>query len=499
MSTPAIPVDYTVKDFSAYRQAMLTYAENVIPEWTTRSAADFGVAMVEMMAYCLDVLSYYQDRLTAEAYLSTATQRSSVLEIAQMLGYQPYSVVAATGTVTLTSDATQASAVDVPPGTQLVTDVQLASGGPLIFETVADVSVPAVGGTATVGVVEGATQGTTTIVLNSASASPETIPVIDMGASTGVASQAFTLPLTPVDQSTVRVFGVYPNGPVEWTLVDSLLDAGPTDRSVSLSTDENGVVTINFGDGVNGFIPELGIEIMAAYRVGGGTRGNLSANALVDVASPITGVMVSSSSAMTGGLDPEPTASIRRNAPAAYSVQDRAVTAADYANLALGQSGVDKSNALSQTAGMVTVYILAPNNAAPSSTLLDATSQYVQSRAMAGTTVVVQAGSTIPVNFGSTASPVVVGVANAYRRSDTMLAVQQALQTMLDPSLTTFQQRITIAQAYAAVHNLPGVLYVQIPVMARADQGQTGTADVICRDWEVPVAGTVNISAVGGV
>jgi hypothetical protein len=43
------------------------------------------------------------------------------------------------------------------------------------------------------------------------------------------------------------------------------------------------------------------------------------------------------------------------------------------------------------------------------------------------------------------------------------------------------------------------VLYVQIPVMARADAAQSGTADVVCQPWEVPFAGTINISAVGGI
>lgn len=497
--TPAIPVDYTAKDFSSMRQSMLTYAQQVIPEWTTQSPADFGVAIVESVAYLVDILSYYQDRLVAEAYLSTATQRSSVLEIAQALGYIPYPAVAATGSVTFVSDGSQNSTTDVPVGTQLITSYQTTSQGPLIFETQADCQVPPNGGTATVLVVEGATQGSQELVLVPANASPEIIPVIDLGLSTGAMDQAYALPITPVDQSTVRVFLNYPGGPVEWTVTSSLLDAGPNDMVFSMATDANGIVTILFGDGVNGSIPPSGIDINAAYRVGGGVRGNLAANALVDIASPIPGVAVQSSSTMTGGSDAESTASIRRNAPAAFSTQDRAVTTSDYANLALTNAGVDKANALTQSVSVVTVYILGAANAAPSQTLIESTTKAVQTQAMAGTTVVVQGGTLIPVNFGTATSPVTVGVMPQYRRTDTQLAVTQALQNLLDPSITTFQERLTIADAYTAVASLPGVLYVQIPVMARSDQGQTGTADIVCREWEVPIAGNINITAVGGV
>lgn len=499
MTTPANAVDYTAKDFSGFRESMLSYASTVIPEWTTRSPSDFGVAMVEMLSYCLDILSYYQDRLVAEAYLDTATQRSSVLDIASMLGYTPYPAVAAQGSITFITDVTQATDVLVPAGTQLITGFQTDIQGPLIFETQEDVTVPAAGGTASVTVVEGATQGTATIDLVSDSASTVTIPVITLGTATGAVDQQYPMPQKPVDQSTVRVFGQYPSGPIEWLVSDSLLDAASTDRVFMLSTDAEGTVTVIFGDGVNGAIPDAGIDILCAYRVGGGVRGNLGTNALVDVAAPLPGISVQSSTVMTGGLDAESTDSIRRNAPAAFSTQDRAVTAADYAATAASVPGVDKANALAQAVSVMTVFILGAGNSQPPQDLIEATTQYVQARAMAGTTVLVQSGTLVPINFGSSTSPVLLGVEPQYRRTDVQLAVTQALQNFLSADVTTFQQRVTIAQAYAAVHDIPGVLYVQIPVMARADQGQVGTADIVCREWETPMPGNVTITAVGGV
>lgn len=500
MTTPAVPVDYTAKDFKGFREAMLSYAKTSIPEWTSRSPADFGVAMVEMLAYSLDIMSYYQDRLVSEAYLATATKRSSVLEIARTLGYRPYAAQASTGTVTFVSDSTQPTDVVVPAGTQVITAFNESLGGPLIVETLAQVTVPALGGTGTVAVVEGATQGTDTITLILDDASPQTIPVIDLGVSSGAVDQTFTVPRTPVDVSTIRVFGEYPNGPLEWVVTDSLLDATSSERVIELRTDADGTVSIVFGDGVNGVIPETGVAIKLAYRMGGGARGNLSANSLVDVASStLTGITVLSSSELVGGLDEESTERIRRNAPKAWGTQDRAVTADDYAALALAVPGVDKAEALGQSTSLITLFLLGARNSVPPVSLFERTTQYVQARSMAGVTVVCQSGTLVPVNFGSAALPVTVGVMPQYRRTDTQLAVTQALQTLLDPDRTGFQQRVTVADAYAAVHDIPGVLYVHIPIMARADQAQTGTDDVLCREWEVPIPGVINITAVGGV
>ncbi|MFD4858440.1 baseplate J/gp47 family protein [Streptomyces atratus] len=497
--TTSPPVDYTAKDFLGFREAMLSYARSVVPEWTTRNPADFGVAMVEMLAHCLDIISYYQDRLVGEAYLGTATQRSSVLEIARILSYTPYPAQAATGTVTLLSDESQTTAVMVPAGTQLITTYQEDFQGPLVFETVQDVTVPAAGQTVEVGVVEGATQASTTITLSYPSASSQVIPVVELAVSAGTADQRFNVPNKPVDVATLRLFALYPNGPIEWVVTKSLLDATSDDRVFEVSVEADGTVMLTLGDDVNGAVPEAGIALVLAYRVGSGARGNLAANELVDVASVLPGISVFSSSEMSGGWDAESTDSIRRNAAKAWGTQDRAVTVQDYANLALAVPGVDKTSALAGSSSLVTIFMLGALNSTPSQRLTEAATKYVQDRAMAGTAVTVQPGTLIPINFGATTDPVVVGVMPQYRRADTQLVVTQALQELLTPDRTTFKQRLTISDAYAAVHGLPGVLYVQIPVMARADQIQTGTADVLCRDWEVPIAGNINISAVGGV
>src|SRR5262249_56713148 len=52
-----------------------------------RPAADLGVALVELIAYAADNLSYRQDAIASEAYLATARKRVSVRRHARLVDY----------------------------------------------------------------------------------------------------------------------------------------------------------------------------------------------------------------------------------------------------------------------------------------------------------------------------------------------------------------------------------------------------------------------------
>ena len=59
-----------------------------MPDWTERHVPDLGVALVEVLAYTGDYLSYYQDAVATEAYLQTARNRVSVRRHARLTGYR---------------------------------------------------------------------------------------------------------------------------------------------------------------------------------------------------------------------------------------------------------------------------------------------------------------------------------------------------------------------------------------------------------------------------
>ena len=83
-----VVIDYLAKDYSSFRQALLDFVPTRSPGWTERSEADIGMMLLELFAYTADNLSYMQDRVASEAFLSTATQRRSVAGHLRLIGYQ---------------------------------------------------------------------------------------------------------------------------------------------------------------------------------------------------------------------------------------------------------------------------------------------------------------------------------------------------------------------------------------------------------------------------
>jgi hypothetical protein len=54
-------INYLAKDYPGFRQAMLDRLAVTLPEWRETHIPDFGVMLVELLAYVADRLSYYQD------------------------------------------------------------------------------------------------------------------------------------------------------------------------------------------------------------------------------------------------------------------------------------------------------------------------------------------------------------------------------------------------------------------------------------------------------
>jgi hypothetical protein len=86
---PAPAIDYLAKDYNSFRALMLDRMAQTIPEWKERNVADIGVAIVELLAFAGDQLSYFQDAVANEAYLGTARERASLRRHARLLDYTP--------------------------------------------------------------------------------------------------------------------------------------------------------------------------------------------------------------------------------------------------------------------------------------------------------------------------------------------------------------------------------------------------------------------------
>lgn len=115
---PPPPVDYTARDYAAFRRVLLDRLASTQPRWTGREPTDVRMALVEMSAYAADRLSYMLDAGFTEAFLGLARQRISVRRHARLVDYAMHDGCTARAWIRFAVTAD----VDGPlPGTRLLT------------------------------------------------------------------------------------------------------------------------------------------------------------------------------------------------------------------------------------------------------------------------------------------------------------------------------------------------------------------------------------------
>ena len=465
MATNYIPqVDYTSRDYTALRADLVDLIPYYAPLWTNRDPADFGMTILETFAYMGDILNYYIDKSANEAFISTASQRENVLQLAKLLGYKPTEPTAATCTVTFSN--TSAVNVTVPKLTRVATSaVSNASTTQIIFETDAEVIVPAGSTTTTVTV----TQGTT-------------VTDESIGESNGTVNQTFELSQSSVINGSISVVV----GGSNYTEVPYLIDYNGYDPVFSTYTNGDGVTFIIFGDGISGRIPPNTAQITATYRVGGGAAGNVAVNTIKYItnfsASGLTVlnkyISVAIPGSASGGADQESTDSIRVSAPSSIKTLNRAVSLSDYASLVVQVSGVAKATSIADVYTSVTVFF-APygdsgvqiDGVTPSTVFnsLKATvSSYMLDKIPANTTITFQPPSyvTVLINASITVLP-------QYKQSLVETDVNAILAELLAFENVVFGDRITLQDVMTTIASVDGVYRVAVSKLVRSDQDKT--------------------------
>ncbi len=121
----------------------------------------------------------------------------------------------------------------------------------------------------------------------------------------------------------------------DWTPVRDLLNSHSTEHHFVVEIESDGTTYLRFGDDELGARPDSGTHFTADYRVGNGAAGNIGADALAHVVTNVAGIVnLRNPLPATGGLGPESVEQARQYAPSAFYIQQRAVTEADYADVA---------------------------------------------------------------------------------------------------------------------------------------------------------------------
>lgn len=111
-------------DFLASLQARLSAAEYpALAALRTREPDDLSLALLDGFSCMADVLTFYQERVANEAYVGTAGERRSLVELARLLGYRLRPGVAAETWLAFTLETAQGA----PEQVTLATGVQIQS------------------------------------------------------------------------------------------------------------------------------------------------------------------------------------------------------------------------------------------------------------------------------------------------------------------------------------------------------------------------------------
>lgn len=462
-TTYAAPVfDYTSRDYASVLTDLVNRIPLYLPEWTSQSPNDFGMVLLQMFAYTCDLLSYYVDRLAGEAFIQTATQASSILNLAGMLDYQPALSVGASVTLQISVSSTlpaNLSPLVIPAGTQFST-VGSSSQPPVVFETTEALSIAGPTGS------PAATTGTVTAVQGITYANEQ------VATSTGSVNQTYPLLYSPVSSNAFSVSVDLGLGPLPWTYVSTLINSGPYDQVYTNFVDANGVFYVVFGDGVNGLVPVLGSPITATYQVNVGAVGNVGAGTIVQSVSALPGVVaVTNPAAASGGAAAESLVSIQQNAPASLKTLNRAVTVQDIQTLALQVPQVEWASAQEVTYQLINLFV-APFGGGPlSTTIQDAVLNYITPLTMANTTVTVLSPTYVPINI----TVAVHAYANA-GATTTQVGVQTALADLLALSNVGFGARVSLGIIYQTILGQTGVEWAAVTNLTRGFLATTTVA-----------------------
>lgn len=136
---PDIPAGQTtlprqLAGFPEYRLAMLrdipTYGP--LAGWRARAGNDLGIMLLEMWAYVLDIVGFYDERLANESFLRTAFLRPSLRKLTGLIGYLPRPALAASAELAAIAEGVKE--VKLPPRTGFRSDA-FDSEAPQVFET----------------------------------------------------------------------------------------------------------------------------------------------------------------------------------------------------------------------------------------------------------------------------------------------------------------------------------------------------------------------------
>ena len=304
-------------DFDQIKSNLKTYLRGQ-PEFTDYDFEGSGLSvLLDILAYNTHYNALYQNFTVNEMFLDSAGKRNSVVSRAKELGYTPYSATCSEAIIDLTvsSPTSFPSSLTLPKNASFITTVD---GEIYTFYTTDAITIPYNAGYkfSDVTIKEG-----TPITFKYTVASGARYMVPNSNADMK------TLVVRVQESAQSTVFHTY-------TRADSILNITGSDRAYFVKEIENQLYELKFGDGFIGMELSNGNVVHLEYFVTNAASTN-GAKQFTYTGPTLAGgtAIITLKSAAYKGADIESVASIKFNAPKAYTAQNRAVTADDYQSL----------------------------------------------------------------------------------------------------------------------------------------------------------------------
>jgi hypothetical protein len=281
-------------------------------------------------------------------------------------------------------------------------------------------------------------------------------------------NQSFTLrqsPLTyvqaPTPTGAKSTLQVLANG-VAWSEVGSLYGTTPSQQMFEVLNQSGGAADVLFGDGDEGALLPTGQgNLLANYRIGLGSSGNVAASTLTTLIDRPLGVSaVTNPEAATGGQDAQSLEDIRANAPLSVLTLGRAVSLSDYEKYAAGFAGIAKANAQWIASGrsrgvFLTVAGVGGAALSPANPTLNNLIASLQNFGNPLIPITVQ--SFVETLFGFSAD---LQYDPSYQKPAVMAQVLQTLSTAFGFAQRDFGQGVSVDEISTVIQNVPGVVAV---------------------------------------
>ncbi|MBC9728854.1 putative baseplate assembly protein [Streptomyces sp. TRM68367] len=276
------------------------------------------------------------------------------------------------------------------------------------------------------------------------------------------------------------------DGDVVWEPRRDLLDSGPGDRHFVGELEDDGRLALRFGDGRHGARPTPGSRLALHYRLGGGTAGNVGAEAInhlvVQGDCDAPAAVVRNPLPATGGTEPEPVEQARQLAPLDLRrTRLRAVTAEDYAALAAELPGVQRAAATLRWTGSLQeahVAIDPYGTGAPTPRLLAAVTQSLEPYRRIGHDLVVGPARLVPLDIALR-----VCAKPGHQHGQILAELYRVLGTgrlpggrlgFFHPDALTFGEPVRLSRLVSVAAAVPGVESVEVTRLRRLFEQDRG-------------------------